>query len=483
MKSKVLKYLYIICIFLITSLFVSALYFKSFYASSHFEEILYSIKDGGKSADTSFIFIGIKSCLPSIIVIFTILFFLLVKKSKYKIINKIQEKKIPITWVLFGLSAVTAIWGMSIIPYTYYAHNNSDFIEENYVDPKKTEVKFNQKRNLIFITVESLETSLFTKEKGGYWDYEVIPELYNLLLDDDVVAFHNKDLAEQLNMIQGSSWTTASVISNTSGLPFKVNTSNLKHGSIMKGAYTLGDLLNDNGYYNEVISAASTSFGDLKKYFTTHGNYSIIDIESLKDYGLKMTKADEGRWGFNDNYLFKIAQERLTSIVKQTQPFNLHLITIDTHFIDGFTGEYSINKYEEKYENAYATESKLLYNFISWIKEQPFYKNTTIVVMGDHVSMQSEFFRERQAKDRYVYGCIINPAVKDVKDDNRIITSLDTFPTIISALGGKIKGEKLGLGVNLFSNQMTLAEKYGISILDKELKKNSLFYKNKINNK
>ena len=36
--------------------------------------------------------------------------------------------------------------------------------------------------------------------------------------------------------------------------------------------------------------------------------------------------------------------------------------------------------------------------------------------------------------------------------------SNDTYPTVVSALGGNIKGDRLGLGVNLFSSEKTLAE-------------------------
>lgn len=51
----------------------------------------------------------------------------------------------------------------------------------------------------------------------------------------------------------------------------------------MNGAYTLGDVLKDNEYYNEVISAANMSFGGLKEYYTKHGNYNIIDGDNVKN--------------------------------------------------------------------------------------------------------------------------------------------------------------------------------------------------------
>ena len=58
------------------------------------------------------------------------------------------------------------------------------------------------------------------------------------------------------------------------------------------------------------------------------------------------------------------------------------------------------------------------------------------------------------------------------------------YPTTLSALGTTIKGNRLGLGTNLYSDKQTLTEKYGLRTLDNELKKKSDFYDKQIlNNK
>ena len=205
-------------------------------------------------------------------------------------------------------------------------------------------------------------------------------------------------------MLHGSSWTSASVVANNTGVPFKVGFNrNVYDSNFMSGAYALGDLLKDNGYYNEVISGASTSFGNLDKFYKQHGDYTIVDIDSLNNYGLGYDKTDIGSWGLNDKCLFNIAKERLNTISKKDEPFNLQLITIDTHFFDGFSGDYSENKFESQYENAYATESKLINEFVKWVKEQPFYNNTTIVIIGDHLTMQSTFINNKMFKSKKCY--------------------------------------------------------------------------------
>ena len=50
------------------------------------------------------------------------------------------------------------------------------------------------------------------------------------------------------------------------------------------------------------------------------------------------------------------------------------------------------------------------------------------------------------------------------------------FPTTLAAMGATIEGNKLGLGVNLFSNQPTLLEKYEISDINRELSGKSKLY-------
>ena len=55
------------------------------------------------------------------------------------------------------------------------------------------------------------------------------------------------------------------------------------------------------------------------------------------------------------------------------------------------------------------------------------------------------------------------------------------FPTTLAAMGVKIEGDRLALGVNLFSDEQTLTEQYRRKGLDKELMKKSKFYDMLIN--
>ena len=119
----------------------------------------------------------------------------------------------------------------------------------------------------------------------------------------------------------------------------------------------------------------------------------------------------------------------------------------------------------------------MIYDFVRWIQEQPFYENTTIILSGDHTTMDPKFMEgSNEEYVRTIYNCIINPAVEPVRETNREFGTFDMFPTTLAAMGVQIEGDRLGLGTNLFSDKQTLGEMYGFEALDWELQKRSEFY-------
>lgn len=100
--------------------------------------------------------------------------------------------------------------------------------------------------------------------------------------------------------------------------------------------------------------------------------------------------------------------------------------------------------------------------------------------------MDSDFCNDvSEDYERSVYNVFINlPEGLDTsfeKTHNREFATLDMFPTTLAAMGVTIEGDRLALGVNLFSDKQTLTEQYGRKGLDKELMKKSKFYDMLIN--
>ena len=94
---------------------------------------------------------------------------------------------------------------------------------------------------------------------------------------------------------------------------------------------------------------------------------------------------------------------------------------------------------------------------MEWIKEQDFYDNTTIVITGDHPTMNGDFTSAAD-KDyvRKTYTAIINSPIEKECEETRLFSTMDLFPTTLAAIGAKIEGNALGLGVNLYSDRQTL---------------------------
>ena len=343
----------------ISVIFVASYYIKRNLASTNFEEILfYSLSlDAIKYAgDNDPFFIALKKCIPLVIILLTLLYLLLFGINielldSFYLLTIIRNHRSMIICLLLFLSIFFFFKNIGLLDYLYYYMQKSNIIENNYVNPKNTKIEFKKKKNLIIIFVESLENTIFSKEQGGIWDYEIINELHEILEDKDTINFFDYKNKNGMYMIQGSSYTSSSVFANNSGIPIKIG---LKRKGFDKqkyipGIYKLGDLLKDNGYTNELISAANVTYGGFKEFYSQHGNYNIIDIDNLEKLGFNIKDTDKSNWGINDKCLFDIAKKRLDYLSKENKPFNLQLITIDTHFVDGFIGDYSETKFNKQW--------------------------------------------------------------------------------------------------------------------------------------
>lgn len=357
----------------------------------------------------------------------------------------------------------------------------SDFIERNYVDPKDVNITFpEQKRNLIYIFLESMETTYADKENGGAFEENVIPGLTKL-------AQENEDFSGIDGKLNGgyvmpyTGWTMAAMFAHTSGLPLNISidgNSMDTQESFFPGITTLGDILSDVGYSQTLLIGSDATFGGRRLYFTEHGNYDILDYNYAIETG-KLPEDYKVWWGYEDQKMFDYAKERLLELSSQDNPFNLTMLTVDTHFEDGYICEICSNEFgEDQYSNVMACSSRQLEEFISWIQQQDFYEDTTIILTGDHLTMDSDYctsIDENGEYERKVYTCYINSAASPEQNERREYTTLDTFPTTLAALGVEIEGNKLGLGTNLFSAEQTILEKMGKETLYAELYKKSEF--------
>jgi len=497
MKKTIKNIAIYLVIFLSFILLLGGVWVNKTFGSVAYDEVLFHMVYPLNGSDVGSYFIdGVKQILiPSIIIIiilFLIFDVILIKVLKSKI-DKSKKTykylslnciKFVICILLFAYSFICFVNKMDLVNFAKSLFVNSDFIEKNYVDPNEVDIEFPEnKRNLIYIFMESIESSYSSTQDGGISNENLIPNLTNFTNDN--ISFSNTEKLGGALTTSGATWTIASMVSHFSGMPLKMSITGEKFSKSQKflpGVVTIGDILEKEGYNQEFILGSDAEFGARKALMKQHGSFDIFDYNYAVESGY-YNEDDFVWWGYDDSTLYEFAKKELIKLANQDKPFNLTMLTVDTHFEDGYLSDSCTDlKYDDQYSNVISCADSMIYDFVSWIKQQDFYESTTIVIVGDHYSMDVDFFDKYKGNEnkRRIYNVYINSALDANNTKNREFSTLDFFPTTLASLGVKIQGDRLGLGTNLFSDNETIIEKYGIDYVSNELNKKSKFYNNKL---
>ncbi len=382
---------------------------------------------------------------------------------------------------LFGAELYRGWHVLGIQEYVENVNRISQLYEDHFVEPTDVTIEFPQKkRNLIHIIVESLESSFTNQANGGIYQEDLIPSLYKVAKSGtDFSTAQTKELNGAI-VTNNSGWTVAGLVAMSAGLPLNVGNDSFNRNfknqdQFLPHVTTLGEILQSNGYKNFFMCGSEGAFAGRSNYYQQHGDYTIYDYHAA----LKEEMIPAGYhvwWGFEDAKLFSWAEEKLETIAQKDQPFNFTLLTADTHFPDGYPCDLCENKYDSQYKNVIACTDRQVANFIDWISKQDFYKDTTIVITGDHLSMDGSVGKATPEEyARKSYAVVLNGPEYGLKK-TRQFTTLDLFPTILEALGAKIEGHRLGLGTSLYSEALTLLESMGEDTLNAELSADSQYY-------
>ena len=475
-------------------LFIGSLCFFSgrFYVSTFgrlgFDSVLYTLSSGLGGVQsgqiTRYILLGF---LPS--VLFTALTVWLLqrpwlrRKGKYELH---APSRALLIWcsVLLALGlTVFAAFDVELVAYVLHQNADSGIYQAAYADPDQTKITFpEEKRNLIYIMLESMETSYLSKELGGAMDENLIPELYNLA-EKNLCFSNTNEKVGGFYTTKGATWTIGSMVAQTAGIPLKTPTEDVnQYGAagedFLPGVTTLNNILHDAGYTQSLMVGSDVRFGGRKAYFEQHDMDEIYDIYTARADGI-IPKDYFVWWGMEDLYLFEYAKQKITALAEESEPFAFTMLTVDTHHVGGYQCVLcEESRSGESYDQSISCSSRQVTEFVQWIQEQDFYENTTIIIVGDHESMDNGYF-ERMVDDDYqrlLYNCFINTPTAAKNVTNRQFAAVDLFPTTLAAIGCTIEGDRLGLGTNLFSNVATLTERMGFENFSNELAKASSYY-------
>ena len=363
----------------------------------------------------------------------------------------------------------------------FFDFKDDTFIEDHYADPVTTQLVWPQKkRNFIFLCLESMESTFTSKEYGGFFDENMIPNLTKIALDPSNAHFSHTNKLGGGARTALAYWSIAGAFAMWSGLPFKWGESENRRGFI-PGAYTALDMFVDQGYDQYLVFGHKNGFG-VGPFYTRHGAVTMFDADGIRKELPKYKKMNT-HWGVHDYVVYEMARKILLEKVNLSKPFNLVINTIDTHFQDGFVCDRCKLEHDYQYYDVFHCADRQVEEFITFLKTLPFYNDTTVFIVGDHHSMSRKLDGMIRSYDRRIYNAFVNPAIKAAKNatKNRMFLSYDWFPTILASIGVKIKGDRLALGTNLFSGKQTLVEELGsYSSVNDRMSRGSMFYNHEI---
>ncbi len=281
-------------------------------------------------------------------------------------------------------------------------------------------------RNLVLIYLESLEDI--------YTDEALFPGL---------TPYLNQLKAESLffsNMIQvdGAGWTVGGIVSSQCGTPlltdFLVGGNDILHQGFLEQAVCLGDVLGAAGYRQVYMGGASTQFAGKGRFLAAHGYDSVMGREQLMP--LLTDQSYQTGWGLYDDSLYSLALEQFDALAAADVPFNLTLLTLDTHHPDGEASA-SCAPYagiDNSMLHAVHCADQLLENFIGELSRHPAWQETTVAIVTDHLAMRNA------AQPLYPQGYRRRPLFLVLNAGRQAhepvpATHSDVAPTLLSLLG------------------------------------------------
>lgn len=187
------------------------------------EEIVYHLKMPLEGTNDDIIWDYIFYCAAAAVLAAVILTCLLILMRKKKRFYRVLLGAVPAASVLMIALSVNHIWTtLDVSAYVKNQNTYSSFIDDNYVDPASVDINFpEQKRNLIYIYLESMETTYADQQSGGAFEENVIPELTRLSLENENFS-GEESILNGGYALTGTTWTVGAMFGQTSALPLLI---------------------------------------------------------------------------------------------------------------------------------------------------------------------------------------------------------------------------------------------------------------------
>lgn len=249
----------------------------------------------------------------------------------------------------------------------------NNFVRSNQAEPNVEVFGLAEGKNLIVVSLESLQTFVMNEEMNGQ---VVTPFLNELSSDKDTFYFPNFYHQTGLGKTSDSEFLVENGLYPLGGGAVFFTHSGNTYNS-------MAERLGDNGYFTNVMHANNKSFWNRDMMYNALNLDKFYDVDSYT-----VEDGDAVNWGLKDIPFFEQSVDHMTEM---PQPFYSRLITLTNHYPfhldepDQFIPEYdsnsgTLNRYFQTAR--YMDESvKLLFEDL---KEKGLYENSIIVMYGDH---------------------------------------------------------------------------------------------------
>ena len=357
----------------------------------------------------------------------------------------------------------------------------ANFYESYYKAPDIESIKqsfstIQKPRNLLVIYMESMEATFGSNDAR---DFAVKISLPFAELTQNLNSLASSGISfSHIRQTTGTGWTIAGLISYNCAfpqtwLPFNAGFNDSVARYFLHSATCLGDVFSALGYEQAFFRGANADFAGSRGFFASH-SIPMNDLSSIEAYaqGFEDYRND---WGVKDSVLFSYVKEYLQEYAakKDKKPFAFYVLTADTH-APGFVDK-AYCDLPTSYANSLHCFDKIVGEFVEWFLQSPLAKDTTLVLLGDHLTMQQRFVQD--STSRSIYNAFINPAfTKPPTQDlltERALSHFDITALLLDSIA--IPTRDFGLGRNPLYER-TLLEQLGESSLAAELSKPSRVY-------
>ncbi|EPD53599.1 hypothetical protein HMPREF1210_00422 [Paenisporosarcina sp. HGH0030] len=327
----------------------------------------------------------------------------------------------------------------------------NNYVRSNQAEPNYEVFGTAEGKNLIVVSLESLQNFVVNEEMNG----EVItPFLNELTKDKDTYYFPNFYHQTGLGKTSDSEFVVEnSLYPLGGGAVFFTNSGNTYN--------SMAESLNEKGYFTNVMHANNKSFWNRDIMYNALNVEKFYDVESYD-----IAEGDSVNWGMKDIPFF---EQSVNHMAEMEQPFYSRLITLTNHYPfhleekDQFIPEYNSNSGTlNRYFQTVRYMDESVKSLFEDLKAKGLYEDSIIVMYGDHYGI-SENHNEAMAQYlgkeitpfetaqlQRVPMFIHIPGSNQGKVVEEVAGQIDIRPTILHLLGVDTSKD-MQMGADIFS--------------------------------